>query len=227
MPTGRDDYREQYDRRRDAGDVYDERMRDARWRDDERPGERVRNSLRPEGDVEYRPGERRRDRDSVEPRARYRDDDANGRAAYGRDQYGRDDYGAYGDAVAPGPPHLAGKGPKGWQRSDERIREDVSEALARHSELDPSDIEVEVDGGEVTLSGTVSDRRTKRMVEDVAETIFAVKDVHNHLRIRRQGEGEARGSDRSATARGNSGANETPHGAKGRTSADSSSPNSK
>lgn len=227
MPTGRDDFRERDDRRRDAGDFYDERMRDARWRDNERPGERVRNSHRPEGDVEHRRDERRGDRDSVEPRPRTGDDDANGRAAYGRDQYGRDDYGAYGDAIAPGAPHLSGKGPKGWQRSDERIREDVSEALARHSELDPSDIEVEVDGGEVTLSGTVSDRRTKRMVEDVAETIFAVTDVHNHLRVRREGEGAAGARDRSATTRETSGTNETRRGAKGRTSSDSSSPNSK
>ena len=51
-------------------------------------------------------------------------------------------------------PH-AGRGPKGYQRSDERVREIVSEALARDGELDASEIEVSVERGEVTLNGTV------------------------------------------------------------------------
>ncbi len=106
---------------------------------------------------------------SFRPRGGYRDDER-GRAAYRRDEIGRDDYGAYGEAVQERGENHAGKGPKGWQRSDERICDDVSEALARHSALDASEIEVAVDGGEVKLSGTVADRRTKRMAEDVAET---------------------------------------------------------
>ncbi len=120
----------------------------------------------------------------------YRGDDV-GRAALGRDRYGHDEYGSYGTAAMRGDGGHAGKGPKGWQRSDARILEDVSEALARHPSLDPSDIEVEVDGGEVRLTGTIADRRAKRMAEDVAETVFAVRDVHNHLRIRRDEELDA------------------------------------
>jgi osmotically-inducible protein OsmY len=78
-----------------------------------------------------------------------------------------------------------GRGPKGFQRSDERVRELVSERLEDHDAIDASDIEVTVNSGEVTLSGTVDDRRTKRLAEDVAESVAGVKDVHNNLKVDR------------------------------------------
>jgi osmotically-inducible protein OsmY len=76
-----------------------------------------------------------------------------------------------------------GKGPKNYKRSDERIREDVSEALYRHPYIDASDIEVTVSEGVVTLSGTVHERAMKRMSEDEAEKISGVKDVNNSIRV--------------------------------------------
>lgn len=76
----------------------------------------------------------------------------------------------------------AGRGPKNWQRSDDRIREDVNERLTEHPHVDASEIDVQVKNGEVTLTGSVEDRRTKRMVEDLIEGISGVKDVHNQLR---------------------------------------------
>lgn len=81
----------------------------------------------------------------------------------------------------PGP--FFGHGPKGYRRPDERIHEDVCDYLAEHPWIDPSDVEVTVAGGEVTLEGTVADRRTKRGVEDVAGAVSGVRDVHNRLRI--------------------------------------------
>jgi hypothetical protein len=79
-------------------------------------------------------------------------------------------------------PHR-GKGPINYQRSDERIREDVCEALTDNEYVDASRIEVNVADGEVNLTGRVSDRRTKRLAEDCAERVSGVRDVHNHLRI--------------------------------------------
>lgn len=76
-----------------------------------------------------------------------------------------------------------GRGPRNYQRSDERIRDDVNEELTRHPGIDASEIDVRVDNGEVTLTGTVDDRRAKRMAEDVAESCSGVKDVHNQLHI--------------------------------------------
>jgi len=76
-----------------------------------------------------------------------------------------------------------GKGPKGYRRSDERIREDVCDLLSDNPKVDASDIEVSVENGEVTLSGTVRSRDDKRRAEYVADAIGGVRDVHNRLRI--------------------------------------------
>ena len=76
-----------------------------------------------------------------------------------------------------------GKGPMNYQRSDERIRESVCEALSEDDHIDASRIEVNVKDGEVTLTGSVEERHMKRLAEDVAERISGVKDVQNHIRI--------------------------------------------
>jgi hypothetical protein len=76
-----------------------------------------------------------------------------------------------------------GKGPQGYVRSDERIREDVNQALTDDDEVDASSIEVEVKEGEVTLSGLVPERRMKRVAEDCIDRISGIKDVHNHIRV--------------------------------------------
>ena len=78
-----------------------------------------------------------------------------------------------------------GRGPKGYRRSDERIREDVNEELTRHPDIDATEIEVLVENGEVTLVGAVEERRDKRLAEDIVERISGVNEVHNQLRARR------------------------------------------
>jgi len=78
---------------------------------------------------------------------------------------------------------FSGRGPKGYRRSDDRITEDVNEALSQHPEIDASEIEVKVNNGEVTLSGTVSERQFKRMAEDVVERCSGVHDVRNEIRV--------------------------------------------
>jgi hypothetical protein len=90
-------------------------------------------------------------------------------------------YGRPGQGLARG--RFTGKGPKGYQRSDDRIKEDVSEALSRDGDLDASEIEVIVVSGEVTLEGTVPDRESKRLAEDLAEDLPGVKQVQNRLRV--------------------------------------------
>ena len=77
-----------------------------------------------------------------------------------------------------------GKGPQGYTRSDERIRENVCEALTDDDNVDATNIEVTVRNGEVILTGTVDDRFTKRMAEEVVERVSGVKDVQNQLKVR-------------------------------------------
>jgi hypothetical protein len=80
---------------------------------------------------------------------------------------------------------LTGRGPKGYTRSDERIREDVSERIAR-SWVNAEEVEVRVEKGEVTLTGFVESREDKRAIEDIADDVFGVEEVSNHLRIHRE-----------------------------------------
>jgi hypothetical protein len=80
--------------------------------------------------------------------------------------------------------NYSGRGPRNYRRSDERIEEEINEMLTRHPGVDASDIEVSVKDGEVTLSGTVDDRRTSRMIEDTIDDITGVHDVHNQIRVK-------------------------------------------
>lgn len=77
-----------------------------------------------------------------------------------------------------------GKGPKGWKRSDERIKEEVCEALYNSNEVDASDIEVSVKEGIVSLKGSVDTRSTKRTVEDLVDDVSGVQDVQNLLTLK-------------------------------------------
>ena len=88
-----------------------------------------------------------------------------------------------------------GRGPKGYQRSDSRIHEDVCDRLA-YSAVDAENIEVTVNNGEVTLSGSVRHRSDKHRAEDIAEEVSGVRDVHNSIRVQR----EERGIGQSETS---------------------------
>jgi hypothetical protein len=101
-------------------------------------------------------------------------------------------------AHGPGAPHgpyeshaarlgpYAGRGPRGYHRSDERIREEICDRFTEHGWLDATDIEVSVVDGEAKLLGVVTSRMAKRLAEDVAESVAGVVEVHNQLRIRRE-----------------------------------------
>jgi osmotically-inducible protein OsmY len=75
-----------------------------------------------------------------------------------------------------------GKGPRGYQRSDERIKEDVNEILYENPYIDASNIEVQVENGVVTLTGAVENGQLRRLSEECIECIPGVKDVDNRLR---------------------------------------------
>jgi hypothetical protein len=92
---------------------------------------------------------------------------------------------------------FAGRGPKGYQRTDERLREDICDRLMADPEIDASEMTVEVKAGEVTLDGSVPDRRTKRSAEDCVEEISGVRQVHNRLRVESRSD-----SERSTTGAG-------------------------
>jgi hypothetical protein len=79
--------------------------------------------------------------------------------------------------------NYTGRGPKGYRRSDDRIREEVCEVLTFEPSVDASEIEVIVMDGNVTLSGNVDDRNQKRRAEEVVENVSGVRDVHNNVKV--------------------------------------------
>jgi len=78
-----------------------------------------------------------------------------------------------------------GKGPKGYQRSDDRLIEDINERLTYDDDVDASEISVAVSGGEATLSGTVNSRHEKRRAEDLADDVSGITHVQNNLRVKK------------------------------------------
>lgn len=77
-----------------------------------------------------------------------------------------------------------GKGPKSYQRSDQRITDDINDVLTDDPYVDASEIEVTITNGEVTLNGVVENKGIKRRVEDLVEDVSGVKHVENRLRLR-------------------------------------------
>jgi hypothetical protein len=106
--------------------------------------------------------------------------------------------GGFASSSSEGP--YTGRGPQGYQRSDERVYEEVCDRLTEHGQLDATNIQVRCAGGEITLEGSVSDRRSKRLAEEIAESARGVRDVHNRLRVSASDRGEettgARASER-------------------------------
>jgi hypothetical protein len=96
-----------------------------------------------------------------------------------------------------------GKGPKGYRRSDERIKEDVNDRLSE-GYMDASDIDVSVQNAEVTLTGTVNSRTDKRRAEDIAESVSGVSNVENRLRVKQSGSERYGGTSSTQTGYGSS-----------------------
>ncbi|SOZ38654.1 BON domain-containing protein [Cupriavidus neocaledonicus] len=101
--------------------------------------------------------------------------------AEGARGYGADDW------DVPAHRGYRGGGPKNYRRGDDRIHDEVCDRLAHAQELDVSEVTVRVQDGLVTLEGHVGDRRSKYDIEEVAERVFGVQDVINHIRVRPYG----------------------------------------
>jgi osmotically-inducible protein OsmY len=71
------------------------------------------------------------------------------------------------------------------RRPDEALTRELQEILIGDPELDASEIDVEVEGGAVTLRGTVDSSDAKLLAEELVESVTGVREVHNQLRVAR------------------------------------------
>ena len=126
-----------------------------------------------------------------------------------REQYGQPEGGrGYEQTYGQGHGQYSGRGPKGYTRSDDRIKEDVCDRLTDDADVDASNIEVSARNCEVTLSGTVDTREAKRRAEDCAESVSGVRHVQNNLRVQESG-------SRTSAASGNPDAGTRASGSSG------------
>jgi hypothetical protein len=142
-------------------------------------------------EINYGRGERQPSRTNPDSTRGYQPDRGSWRSDTGpisaretwssRDDEYRRERGSSGWTAETGP--HAGRGPRGYQRSDDRIREDICDRLTRHGRIDATDVNIAVNGGEVTLSGMVDTREAKRLAEDIAESVHGVRDVTNQIKV--------------------------------------------
>ncbi len=81
---------------------------------------------------------------------------------------------------------LTNSGPRSRRKSDESLTQEIREILTADPELEATDIEVEVEGGAVTLRGAVVDSDARLLAEELVESLSGVREVHNRLRVERE-----------------------------------------
>lgn len=80
-----------------------------------------------------------------------------------------------------------GKGPRGYIRSDDAIKDEAYCMLAEHHFIDAAEIIVEVERGTLTLRGSVARRAMRYAAEDLVEDIPGVHHVMNLLKVAEAG----------------------------------------
>ena len=109
--------------------------------------------------------------------------DPSDRYVYDQNMSGRGNNYRYGEYNNWNRGPYSGVGPRGYSRSDDRIREDINDRLTWHDQIDASDIQVDVNDGLVSLTGSVNSRWEKRMAENIADNVSGVQDVDNKLSV--------------------------------------------
>ncbi|WP_234841723.1 BON domain-containing protein [Sinorhizobium meliloti] len=91
-------------------------------------------------------------------------------------------------------------GAQGLSRSDERIREDVSNRLSHNSSIDASEIQVGVQRAEVILSGRVDSRKLDAIMPKSMRRRFAAHGAQNRPMFRRANRGTEKQPSRAGNA---------------------------
>ncbi len=112
--------------------------------------------------------------------------------SFGQQGFGMPDHYAQGEVAPHGvaridlgePAFSRPRGPRNWQRRDERIHDDICRMLTDDGWVDARELEVVVHHGEATLTGSVPDRRQRERAVHIAESVRGVVDVTSRIRVR-------------------------------------------
>lgn len=77
--------------------------------------------------------------------------------------------------------------PEGHGHTDEQIRADLHEALAKESRVQTSALSISIADGVVTLRGEVSSPDEQRRLTEIVRAVPSVKSVESELRVSEQG----------------------------------------
>lgn len=113
---------------------------------------------------------------------------------------GNASYGSFGNTTPYGQRSgdFAGRGPKNYSRSNERVREDICERLTADPYIDAHDLDVRCENGTVVIEGQVEERWMKHRIEDLVDSTAGVKQIDNRVTVSGQRQGSSygqRGSD--------------------------------
>jgi hypothetical protein len=72
---------------------------------------------------------------------------------------------------------------RGRRQPDEALARDIEQVLTADPELDASGIEVEVQGGAVTLQGRVGNSDAKLLAGELVESMVGVREIDNRLSV--------------------------------------------
>jgi hypothetical protein len=78
-----------------------------------------------------------------------------------------------------------GLGPKGYKRSDMRLKDEACLLMNQDPILDSTNIQIDVLNNVIYLRGIVDSRRDKKRAEVLVEDIYGIEDVQNQLKIAR------------------------------------------
>ncbi|MCL4298502.1 MAG: BON domain-containing protein [Anaerolineae bacterium] len=65
-----------------------------------------------------------------------------------------------------------------------RIAEEIQQRLSRHGQIKAADINIDVQGGQVTLKGTIDSSRAKQAANEIAGSVEGVSQILNQLQIK-------------------------------------------
>lgn len=72
---------------------------------------------------------------------------------------------------------------QGYRRSDERIREIITDLIEAEKSIDGRDVDVRVHNGEVSVRGYVPDDDARRKIQTIIDRVPGIRDVSNSLRV--------------------------------------------
>jgi len=97
-----------------------------------------------------------------------------------------------------------GLGPQTYKRPDDRIRDDIYEKLTDNDRIDARGIMVDVNQGNVTLTGTVPERQMRYAAEDLVESCMGVANINNQLKVQQESSSASSLSGSSSASSGTS-----------------------